>query len=363
MNKMAQIDKNSIKDYLEKRFGGKVSRIEIAPLGRGVLGTGYLLEFEIGSEKYRKVLKSLFTEHMGKEYAADRAQSLILAHSTYGLMDNHVRSNDVVGIEETGRIVSVGNAEEFFIIMDEARGTDYFSDIVRIARSNRLEETDKNKAIILAEFLAKLHKDKFKKESLYKRKIRDTIGSGESIMGVMDMYPEKLDYFPKETQIKIVQKAVECWMRDKFRGDRLCRVHGDFHPGNVWFKDSENFTLLDRARGEYGEAADDITALLINFIFYSLIYKGKFGGALADLLNIFVGRYFHLSNDKGMEEVIAPYWAFRAAVLCNPYFYSDEFFKGGLKADVVRREIINFALNALRAERFDWKRINEYIGQ
>ncbi len=358
---MMEINENSLKNYLEDKFKGKIGSFAINPLGKGCLGIGYLLEFEINGEKYRKILKSLYAENMGKEYGADRAQSLILAHSSYSLMKNHIRSTDVIGLEKDGGIVSIGDAEEFFIIMEEARGEDYFNDLKRIGQSDKLESADKDKAVILARYLADLHKQKFNKGSLYKRKLRDTIGGGESIMGVMDMYPEKLAWFSRKTQIQIVQKAVEFWMRDKYKAERLCNVHGDFHPGNIWFTGADDFVILDRARGEFGEAADDIAALTINFIFYSLVYKGKFSGALKELMDIFIKEYFRLADDKEMEKIIAPCWAFRAAVLCNPCFYPDTFFGSAEKADRVRRKIIKFALRILGAKKFSWKKINDYL--
>ncbi len=355
------INESGLKKYLENKFKGKIDSFAMNPLGKGCLGIGYLLEFEINGEKYRKILKSLFTENMGKDYPADRAQSLILAHFSYSLMENHIKSVDVIGLEKNGGVISVGGAKEFFIIMEEAGGEDYFNDLKKIGQRNKIENADKNKALILARFLAKLHKEKFDKESLYKRKIRDVVGAGESIMGFMDMYPEKLDWFPQKTQIKIVQKAVEYWMKDKYKTKRLCRVHGDFHPGNIWFKNATDFALLDRARGEFGEAADDITALAINFIFYSLIYKGEFSGALKELSDIFVKEYFRLSGDKEMEKIIAPYWAFRAAVLCNPCFYPDSFFNDSKKAIFVRKKMIDFSVNILEDKKFSWKKINDYL--
>ncbi|MFZ2970418.1 MAG: hypothetical protein WA063_04685, partial [Minisyncoccia bacterium] len=311
-----KINRASLKEYFEGHFNGKkIKKIKISPLGKGCIGIGHLVKFEIGGKKYHKVLKSLYSEHMGSEYPADRAQSLLLAHHTYNKMNNHVKSLDVIGACENGSILPIGEAQEFFIIMDEARGKDFFGDIKRIAVKNEFSKIDERKVLVLAEFLAKIHNDKLKSETLYKRKIRDTIGSGVSIMGVLDMYPENLSWFKKEKQAALVGKAVEHWAKEKYLSHRLCKIHGDFHPGNIWFMDDLSFTLLDRSRGENGEAADDITAFLINFIFYSLVYQESFKGALSRLLYIFIDKYFELTRDEEMGKIIAPYWAFRTVVV------------------------------------------------
>lgn len=358
------IDKTKLKRYLEEEFiKEKIEKIKISPLGKGCLGVGYLLEFVSGGKKQRKILKSLYKEHMGSEYPADRAQSLIMAHQTYNLLENHIKSLDVIGVKENGDISSVGDAKEFFILMDEAKGRNFFEDIKRIAAEDRFSAEDKNRIIVLAEFLAKLHKKKFKSESLYKRKLRDTIGSGASIMGVLDMYPQNLAWFSRSNQAKLVGKAVEHWSRERYLSRRLCRIHGDFHPGNIWFGNKTSFTILDRSRGEFGEAADDITAFLINFIFYSIVYNGNFKGALTELYNIFVGKYFSLTKDKEMSRVASPYWAFRTIVVCNPHphFYPNSFFGNGSKALAVRKKMLNFGFNVLEDKWFEWEKINDYL--
>lgn len=358
-----EINRKYFAGYLEDHIGKKIKNLRIKPLGKGCIGAGYLVEFEAGDEKYRKVLKSLYSEHMGSEYPADRAQSLLLAHQTFNDMENHVRSVDVIGACENGKILPIGEAQEFFILTDEASGTDLFSDIRRIASSCEYKKEDKEKMLILANFLSDLHGRKFGSETLYKRKIRDTIGSGVSIMGVLDMYPEKLSWFSSKEQAEIVKKAVEHWSKEKYYSGRLCEIHGDFHPGNIWFKESGEFTLLDRSRGRYGEAADDITAFLVNFIFYSVVYEGSFAGPLSELLDIFIGAYTELSGDHELGKVIAPYWAFRTVVVCNPhpFFYPDSFFGNKKIALTVRKKMINFAMNALDAKKFNWKEINNYL--
>lgn len=324
---------------------------------------GRLVEFEINDKKRRKVLKLQYSENLGSDYPADRAQSLILSHHAFNDMPNHVKSLDVLGLSEDGEVLPVGKAKEYFLLMDEAKGVDYFKDLKRIAAEGEYDKNDERKILILAKFLADLHKKKFKSESLYKRKIRDTIGGGASIMGVFDMYPERVDWFLPELQAEIVKKAVDHWSKERYFSGRLCEIHGDFHPGNIWFKDAENFTILDRSRGRYGEAADDISAFLINFIFYSLIYKGEFSGPLFELFQLFVNEYFKLTDDEEMGKVISPFWAFRVVVVCNPhpFFYPDSFYGGKKKALDVRMKMISFALNVLDEEQFDWKRIDDYL--
>ena len=121
-----------------------------------------------------------------------------------------------------------------------------------------------------------------------------------------------------------IEKACVDWraVLKQYTG-RLSRVHGDFHPGNILFQGEKSFTLLDRSRGEYGEPADDVTALCINFIFFSLMEYGKMAGAYDEALKLFYEEYIGASKDEAVNEVCAPFYAFRAAVVANPLFYPD----------------------------------------
>ena len=55
---------------------------------------------------------------------------------------------------------------------------------------------------------------------------------------------------------------------------RLSQVHGDFHPYNIVFQENDQFWVLERSRGEWGEPADDVSCLSINYIFFSLRGSG-----------------------------------------------------------------------------------------
>ena len=354
------IKEDKIKEYLSKKFNGKVTDVKIEKLGSGVVGTGYAVNFKLNDKQEKKILKTLFTENLNLDHSSDRAKSLLLAHDNYNSMENHVKSVDVVGIKEDGSLISVGESKEFFILMDEAKGQDFFKDLESLNTKDSLDEKTRNKVINLTNFLIKLHKKKHNSESLYKRKIRDTIGS-ECLMGVLDIYPKETNWTTDKEISEMVKLCVDFWTKTKHMNHRLCEIHGDFHPGNIWFREDNSFTILDRARGTYGDAADDISAFLINPIFYSLAKRGNFSGAYKELFDLFWNGYFKETKDREMRKVIAPYFAFRVAVVCTPMFYNDEFFGSKEKAKFTRRILYNFALNILKESEFNPEKIKEYL--
>jgi streptomycin 6-kinase len=251
--------------------------------------------------------------------------------------------------------------------MDEAKGTEFFQELIRIKDADFIAEDDKKKILILSDVLVKLHskratgtiKDTGQLESLYRRKIRDTIGSGESIMGVFDMYPA-VRFADKKDFNMFVNHSIRFWTLSRDMSHRLCQVHGDFHPGNLWFN-GDNLTVLDRARGEWGEAADDIAAFLINPILLSTIRHGRLQGALKELFDLFWNDYFGKTKDREMRQLLAAYFAFRVSVICNPLFYEDSFFGDAENADRTRRRLFNLAINSLKDNEFNPEKINKYL--
>jgi hypothetical protein len=55
-----------------------------------------------------------------------------------------------------------------------------------------------------------------------------------------------------------------------------------------------------------------------------------------------------------MWELMAPFYAFRTTVICNPLFYPDV-------TERARRNLFNFAMNLMEEERFSPQKIQEYI--
>jgi hypothetical protein len=131
-------------------------------------------------------------------------------------------------------------------------------------------------------------------------------------------------------------------------------VHGDFHPWNILFRKGEDFTLLDRSRGEWGEPADDVSCLTINYLFASLLRSGRLAEPFATLFLRFWEHYLELAKDAELLEVVAPFYAWRGLVIGSPVWYPR-------LPQGVRRVLFNFIQNVLSDDRFEYTDVNRYL--
>ena len=127
---------------------------------------------------------------------------------------------------------------------------------------------------------------------------------------------------------------------------RLCQVHGDYHPWNILFREGADFTVLDRSRGEWGEPADDVSSMSLNYLFFSLDCCGKVEPVFLDMFETFWKRYLKKTKDKEMLKVVAPFFAWRCLVLASPLWYPK-------LDDSIRRSLFNFIHNVLDQEEFN----------
>lgn len=359
--------------YLKEVFGPSAKLLEFQRLGAGVHGAGFLLKIETEEGIKSHVLKDLAPEGLGHDYPSDRAAVFLLAQETYGRLPKHVKAIDVISMKEDGTMKSIGGGVDYFLLMEIAEGENYFIDLSEFSKKDSLDEKDRNKIEAMTSYLAEIHAMKKDSKTLYWRKLRDTVGHGECLMGVFDSYPDGT--LPYNKMAEIIKKSVDWIARLKPRYRRLSQIHGDFHPGNIWFTsddaetrrtgDSEthrvsvspslpDFILLDRSRGPWGDPADDITALTINYIFFSIKHYGTVRGSYLEGLRLFFERYVTLTGDDELFSVVAPFYAFRGAVVANPIFYPE------LTLDQ-RRLIFRFVNNVLEDERFRVEKVNDYL--
>jgi len=208
--------------------------------------------------------------------------------------------------------------------------------------------------LALADYLAEIHAEKKSAPLLYQRRIRDLLGHGEGIMGILDNYPSDLDFAPPG-RLETIEKRCVAWrwrIRDAVH--RLSQVHGDFHPWNVLFQEGTEFMLLDRSRGAWGEPADDLSSMSINFVFFSLRRSGVLSGPFRRLHRLLWERYTERTEDEELLTVIQPFYAWRALVLASPVWYPH------LQLSV-REALFRFAENILDTDRFSPEDVNRYL--
>lgn len=358
------LKRKDVERYLQDLIGREVKLLSVRTMGEtiatseDVKGFGYgsplLIEYQSDGKVQSAVLSSMRVQHgFGHDHFSDRAQVLIWQHSTFGNLPRHARSIDAGYFTEGGQLRSCGDAQEYFLLMEKIEGSEYFYDLERVKDKGAMD-LDLERVVALSDYLAEIHSVKKDCPPLYQRKIRDTVGHGECIMGILDDYPDNPTFLDPGELCDIEKRCVEWRWRLRTQTNRLCQVHGDFHPWNVMFRSGTDFSVLDRSRGEWGEAADDITAMTTNYIFYSIQKSLRLAGDLKELFELFFENYLDKTGDEDLLRVIAPFFAFRMMVVASPTWYP-------LLSDEVRRALFNFTGRVLEADEFDYRNVNNYL--
>jgi hypothetical protein len=356
------IAREALASYLAHVFQVPVEIRAFRRLGDAELGEdgdpkrfGYGVPFEIdclvgGKHRQFVVARTRPAQGFSHDYPADRAWQALYGHAAYNTFPRHVRSVDVGFVRESGELISAAKATEFFQLVDKALGRLYRLDLDRLL-SSPLEALDVERAETLARFLAECHADKRDEPTLYQRRIRELIGHGECVMGILDSYPHPYPLLPPADCEAIEHELVSWRWRLRGRAHRLSRVHGDFHPWNLLFGDGTEFSVLDRSRGEWGEPADDVSALAVNYLFFGMrsrAQKNEMGIAepFGTLFHAFLNTYLDVTGDQELLDVLPPFFAFRALVIAHPRWYPT-------LTDATRRTLLAFARAMVNEKQFD----------
>ena len=365
---MFELRLDKLMEYLSHVYGADVELRHVGELGKAGLkrakprmklkqfgyGVPYEVRFVVRGELKSVILETMRPGGFGHEHFSDRAGILLWQHAVFNRLPRHVKAVDVGAFTEDGGLKSLGDCEEFFIVTQRVRGRPYFQDLDAIRERRRLTSLDSRRCLALSDYLVEIHSVKSDEAGLYVRRVRDLVGHGECIMGLCDSYPLGLEYIGEKDLCEIERKCVDWRWKLKRKMHRLAQVHGDYHPWNVLFREDTDFSVLDRSRGEWGEAADDVSAMTINYLFYSLRTYGELMGPFEEMFNMFWKNYLDKTGDQEILEVVQPFYAWRGLVIASPIWYPY------LPLDV-RVKLLNFVKTALDTERFGFGEVNSYI--
>jgi hypothetical protein len=355
-------------EYLAGVFQAPVEVIALRSLGDGAAadpkGFGYGVPFEVecrvgGQTRRLVVSRTRPAQGFGHDYPADRAWQALYGHAAYNDFPRHARSLDVGFVRASGEMVSASDAVDFFQLVDKIEGRLYWLDLDRLLE-DAAGPLDEARARALATFLAQVHGAKRDEPTLYARRIRELVGHGECLMGIVDSLPHPWPALPPPACEALELDMVRWRWRLRDRVHRLSRTHGDFHPWNILFRENTDFGVLDRSRGEWGEPADDVAALAINYLFFGMRKANRHGRRGVEepfrrLFHEFLSTYVETTHDYELLETLPPFLAFRALVVAHPRWYPD--LPGPLRADLV-----HLATSLAAATRFDPADISWFCG-
>lgn len=324
--------------------------VRMSPLGAqdGELkGFGYgrplAVRFQTRGSVRTVVLRTSLPNAYGHERRADRVEAAVLAFDTFADIPGHARALDVGAFDEGGNLVSFARGEPF-LVTEYVEGTVYAAELREAAGRAAPRARDLARAHALARYLAELHRAPAP-PAAYVRAIRDTVGHGEGIFGIVDNYPDAHPVVPRSRVEAIEQAAVRWRSRLRAYTHRSRRTHGDFHPFNILFQSGTEFAVLDASRGGAGDPADDVVCLAINYLFFALIGADPgFRGAMRGLWDEFWRTYLDDSGDRELLETAPLFFAWRALVLASPAWYPQI-------ADDARARILGAAERLLTREK------------
>ena len=360
-----EIDSRALEAYLGQLLRRDVRITQLSDLG-GTTGAAAIKAFGYGRPlrvEYAEpgaaagtslVLRRINRNGFGRERDSDRIAEAWLDWSTWSLLERHVAARDLVALKRDGSLASLADVADVLLLTEYAGGQPYAEDLARIRDTGAATPLDLERAVALAGYLAEIHAVKQRDPLLWRRRLRDLVGHGEGIMGLTDSYPADFALATPD-DLRAIEAAANRWRwRLKPLDDRLSQVHGDFHPFNVLFGAGTEFRTLDRSRGAWGEPADDVSCMTINYLFFALQRDGAFGAPFRQLYDLFWDTYLAHSHDAALSAVIQPWFAWRALVLASPQWYP------GL-AEGARRTLLRFARRVLACERFEWAAIERYL--
>jgi hypothetical protein len=115
--------------------------------------------------------------------------------------------------------------------------------------------------------------DRRKRQARYRESLTDV---GSHALRFLSKFHANDEFVPLKMQQEILSLMFAFIQQWKKKWQRLRTLHGDFHPGNQFFRD-ENVVVLDHSRVMFGEPAIDVAWFITELLW--LHYGAKYGNS------------------------------------------------------------------------------------
>ena len=145
------LEKKNFEKYLHSVFGAGAEIVNIVPIGEHATdedlkqygyGAPIKVTYRLDGHVRHAVFETVHSGPYGHETMGDRAQLLLSAHETFGRLPLHARSLDVGALEYNGNLLSLGDVDEFFVLVEHVEGVGHNEDFFRMRDEPALTDLD-----------------------------------------------------------------------------------------------------------------------------------------------------------------------------------------------------------------------------
>jgi Ser/Thr protein kinase RdoA (MazF antagonist) len=300
-------------DVVGRALGRPVEVRSAVPLGRqggkalGMTASVELLVAEPGGGSARWYLKLPDESVYGEDLAADASREVAWRLEGYPRIANHVVCR------------KVALPEGCCLLEPAVAGEPYWRRLARLAEGG--ETAALRDARLLAEHLADLHRPLAGGTApRYRRAVRD--GLMNAAFRLIDA-GDAFWYSWPALRAEVEHAFLDWRLRLGDHHRRLKVTHNDFHPWNL-FLDGDRVNLIGARAPGFGDAANDVAALAVNYVWFGYLRDGDFTGVYRAAYEVFCGHYVALTGDRQLASVLPPFFAMRLLVLLSPLYYPDK---------------------------------------